>query len=90
MKSAYELAMERFGATSAKALTEEQKAALAEIDRKFQGRLAQLDIMRDQQLVPARAQRDAAAIDRINEEWRRDRQSLEAQREAEKDQVRQG
>ena len=58
MKSAYELAMERFGGES-KELTEEQKVSIAEIDSKMKAKVAELEIMFDQQLAtetdPAKA-----------------------------------
>ncbi len=58
MKSAYELAMERLGGESQK-LTEEQKQAIAETDAKMKARIAETEIMFDQQLAaesdPAKA-----------------------------------
>ena len=58
MKSAYELAMERLGGESQK-LTEEQKQAIAEIDAKMKAKIAETEIMFDQQLAaesdPAKA-----------------------------------
>lgn len=91
MKSAYELAMERFNdPQDDKPLTEAQRTALAEIDRKFQARLAELDIIREKKLAQARAQRDMASIQEVDENWRRDRRRLEDEREAEKEAVRKG
>jgi hypothetical protein len=58
MKSAYELAMDRLGGES-KELTDEQKAVIADIDIKMKSRIAEAQIMFDQQLVeepdPAKA-----------------------------------
>lgn len=58
MKSAYELAMERAGGASKK-LTDEQKQALAEIDSRMNAKVAETEIMFDQQLAteadPAKA-----------------------------------
>ncbi|MDF7826066.1 hypothetical protein P4B35_18695 [Pontiellaceae bacterium B12227] len=58
MKSAYELAMERSSGPSIK-LTDEQKAALADIDSKMKAKVAETEIMFDQQLAteadPAKA-----------------------------------
>jgi hypothetical protein len=58
MKSAYELAMERLGGESQK-LTEEQKQAIAEIDSRTKAKVAETEIMFDQQLAtesdPAKA-----------------------------------
>ncbi|MDP0501659.1 MAG: hypothetical protein Q7P63_16320 [Verrucomicrobiota bacterium JB022] len=83
--------MERFRDPSdgqEKPLTEAQKTAIAEVDRKIQARLAELDIMRQKKLANARAQRDIASIQETDEHWRRDRKALEAEREAEKDRIR--
>jgi len=58
MKSAYELAMERMGG-EAHELTDQQKADIAEIDSKMKAKVAETEIMFDQQLAseidPAKA-----------------------------------
>ena len=58
IKSAYELAMERLGGESNR-LAEEQKKAIAEIDVRTKARIAETEIMFDQQLAgeadPAKA-----------------------------------
>ena len=58
MKSAYELAMERAGGESNN-LSDEQKSALADIDSKMKAKLAETEIMFDQQIAtetdPAKA-----------------------------------
>jgi hypothetical protein len=58
MKSAYELAMERLGGESQE-LTDEQKILIADIDIKMKSRIAEAQIMFDQQLAteadPAKA-----------------------------------
>ncbi len=58
MKSAYELAMDRLGG-EANELTDEQKTAIAEIDAKMKAKVAETEIMFDQQLAaesdPAKA-----------------------------------
>ncbi len=58
MKSAYELAMERMGGES-QMLSEEQKQAIAKIDSKMKAKVAETEIMFDQQLAaesdPAKA-----------------------------------
>ena len=58
MKSAYELAMERLGGKPEK-LTEGQKQALAEIESKAKAKIAETEILFDQQLTkesdPAKA-----------------------------------
>ncbi|WP_136063019.1 hypothetical protein [Pontiella sulfatireligans] len=58
MKNAYELAMERLGGESAE-LSDGQKKALAEINSKMKAKVAETEIMFDQQLAnetdPAKA-----------------------------------
>jgi hypothetical protein len=58
MKSAYEVAMERFGGETQK-LSEEQKTAIADIDSRMKAKVAEIEIMFDQQLAteadPAKA-----------------------------------
>lgn len=41
MKSSYELAMERFGGGEDKPLSDEQKEKIAEIDSKYQAKIAE-------------------------------------------------
>jgi len=50
MKSAYELAMERMGGES-RELTEGQKSAISEIDSQMRAKVAETEIMFDQQLA---------------------------------------
>lgn len=58
MKSAYELAMERSSGPAMK-LTDEQKSAIADVDSKMKAKVAETEIMFDQQLAsetdPAKA-----------------------------------
>jgi len=83
MKSAYELAMERLGGKS-KELTAEQKAAIAEINAKMKARVAEAEIMFDQQLAaetdPAKAafiqQTRQQQIARITEEADAEKQKI--------------
>lgn len=50
MKSALELAMERFGSGTVRELTAEQKEQLAEIDRKFDAKIAEAKIRTEPRL----------------------------------------
>ena len=84
MKSAYELAMERFGGEE-KSLTDEQKAAIAEVDAKMKAKIAEIEIMAEQQLAtemdPAKAaMAQQARIEQITK--------IKAEAEAEKEQIR--
>ncbi len=93
MKSAYELAMERLSKSdprSTPALTAAQRAALAEIDRVFTGRIAEREIFLRQRLEQALGGKDADEVDKIRKQIVGERARLEEEREAEKDRVRGG
>ncbi len=92
MKSAYELAMERLAKSdpsAARPLTPEQKARLAEIDRVYQGKLAEREIFLQQQLDRALADQKLEEVDKIKQQLANERARLDEEREAEKDRVRQ-
>lgn len=92
MKSAYELAMERLakseGAT--RSLTAEQKQRLAEIDRVYQGKLAEREIFLKQQLDAALAKQEFDEADKVRQQIAREKARLEEEREDEKERVRRG
>jgi len=90
MKSAYELAMERLAkADPATApLSAEQKARLAEVDRVYQGKLAEREIFLKQQLGDALAARKLDEADKIRQQMASERARLEEEREDEKERVR--
>lgn len=93
LKSAYELAMERFKKKDAEAgvvqkpLTEEQKAAIAEIRNRFQAKIAELEILHRGKVA---AIADPMARDLAEDEYRRDRERLNADRDAKIDAIRRG
>ncbi len=92
MKSAYELAMERLAkADPASApLSAEKKARLAEIDRVYQGKLAEREIFLKQQLGTALAARKLDEADKIRQQISGEKARLEGEREDEKERVRRG
>ena len=67
MKNAYELAMERLGGES-KELTEEQKSAITEIDSKMKAKVAETEILFDQQLAAESDPAKAAFIQQTRQE----------------------
>ena len=92
MKSAYELAMERLhkeDPDNTVALSDEQKAALAEIDGKYQAKIAEREIFLNRQLMEARRNRDAAAHEQLEKQLRNERLRLREEQEAAKEKVRQ-
>jgi hypothetical protein len=93
MKSAYELAMERLSKSdpqSAKALTPEKRAKLADVDRVFLGKIAERDIFLKQRLEQALSGRNAEEVEKIRKEIASEKGRLEEERESEKDRIRGG
>jgi hypothetical protein len=91
MKSAYELAMERLSKSdpgSSRPVTADQRKRLAEIDRVYQGKLAEREIFLKQQLEQALSGRNADEVDKIRKQISSEKARLEEDREAEKDRVR--
>lgn len=90
MKSAYELAMERLAKAdpASKPLSAGQKARLAEIDRLYQGRIAEREIFLKQQLDAALSGQQFDEADQIRKQIASEKARLEEEREAEKERVR--
>lgn len=90
MKSAYELAMERLAKSdpASQPLNAEQKARLAEIDRVYQGKIAERDIFLKQQLNKALAEQKFDEADQIRKQAAGEKARLEEEREEEKERVR--
>jgi hypothetical protein len=92
-KSAYELAMERLRAKDKaagieeKAVSEEQKGAIAEIRRVYEARLAEREILHRSNLRKAA---DPAADEVLEEEYRRDRERLVSERDRKIEKAREG
>ena len=90
-RSAYELAMERLQQKDAEAgierrpVTETQKAAIAEIRSYYESKLAELDILHHGKL---RTLVDPAERAAREDEYRRDRERLAAERDAKIERVR--
>ncbi len=92
MKSAYELAMERLAKSDPTTgrVTAAQKTRLAEIDRVFQGKIAEREIFLRQQLAAALTARNLDEADKIRKQIAGEKARLEEEREDEKERVRQG
>ena len=92
MKSAYELAMERLAKSegASRQLTAAQKQRLAEIDRVYQGKLAEREIFLKQQLDTALAKQEFDEADKVRQQIAREKSRLEEEREDEKERVRRG
>ena len=92
-KSAWELALERLKkkdreeGVEERALTEEQRARIAELRRVYEARLAEREILHQSS---RRKARDLEELDRLEEEYRRDRERIAAERDRKIDEVRAG
>lgn len=93
-KSAFELAMERLrrkdreeGVEEA-ALTEEQKAAIGEIRKVYEARLAEREILHQSSL--RKAVHDPAAMEALEADYRRDRERIASERDRKVEGVRRG
>jgi hypothetical protein len=84
MKSAYELALERLGG-EANQLTNAQKAAISEIDSKMKAKVAETEIMFDQQLA---SETDPARSGLIQQTKQQTVAKIKANAEEEKEAVR--
>ena len=91
MKSSYELAMERLAKSdpsSVQTLTSEQRAKLADVDRVYQGRIAEREIFLRQRLEQALTGQDADEVEKIRKQIVSEKARLEEDRESEKDKIR--
>ena len=79
--------MESSGKSLAK-LTDAQKAALAEVDRKTKAKQAELEIMGNDRLTKAGEDQDK--IDPIKAEQRKEMEKIKARAEQEKERIRKG
>ena len=91
MKSSYELAMERLAKSDPGAnrpLTAAQKSRLAEIDRLYQGKIAEREIFLKQQLDGALGAEKFDDADKIRKQISNEKARLEEEREEEKERGR--
>ena len=92
-RSAFEIAMDRLRQKDAqdgveqRPRTEEQKAAIAEVRSVYEAKLAQTEVMHRSALAGIR---EPAARATLDEEYQRDRQRLQAERDTKIDRIRSG
>lgn len=90
MKSAYELAMERLNKTSPVAkLTDKQKKELAELDSKYQAKIAEREIALRDEVTKASGKGDWETVEKLEKQLVAERKKLQAELEEKKEQVRQ-
>lgn len=89
MKSAYELAMERLQKTSPSlSLTDEQKKELAEIDSKYQAKIAEKELFLKDQIRKAQTEGKADDMDSLQKQLVSDVRRLQEECEAKKEKAR--
>jgi hypothetical protein len=93
LKSAYELAMDRFKKKDAEAgvvqqpLTDEQKAHIAELRSRYQAKIAELEILHRGQMA---GMMEPAERDSAEAQYRSERGRLERERDSKIQQAREG
>jgi hypothetical protein len=87
MKSAYELAMGRLEqSTPSRVLTEEQKAAIREIDSEYDAKIAERKIFLESEI--AKSSGDPVATDSLRKQLAAELASIEEKREKRKEGIR--
>lgn len=92
-KSAYEIAMERLrqkdkdAGVEEREVTEAQKAAIGELRKVYEAKLAEREILHRSKLQKAA---DPAALEILEEEYRRDRERLTSERDRKIEEARRG
>ena len=89
MKSAYELAMERLEKESpTQALSDEQKAKLAEISKVYEAKIADREVFLNGEIAKAEAAGEFEAIEQLNKQLASERKVLEDELEQKKNDLR--
>jgi hypothetical protein len=89
MKSAYELAMERLNKSSPTLkLTEKQKKEIAELDSKYQAKIAEREIGLKDEIVKASNQGDWETMEKLEKQLVHERKKLQSELEEKKEKVR--
>ena len=94
-KSAFDLAMERLRkkdaeeGVTARPMTDEQKAALAEVRSVYEAKLAEQEILQ-QASMNSRLAADPAELEEIGRQFRRERERLTSERDARLEKIRRG
>jgi hypothetical protein len=89
MKSAYELAMERLQKTSPSlSLTEEQKKELAELDSKYQAKIAENELFLKDQIRKAQTEGKVDDIDSLQKQLASEVRRFQEECEAAKEKLR--
>jgi hypothetical protein len=91
MKSAYELAMERLQkASPSLSFTDEQKKELAEVDSKYQAKIAEKELFLKDQIRKAQTEGKVDGIDSLQKQLVSEVRRLQEECEAKKEKLRAG
>ncbi len=91
MKSAYELAMERLQKQSPSApLTDAQKAEIAEIDSLYRAKIAERELLLQDQIRRERAAGKESEVESLLQQLASETRRLQEEAEAKKQRVREG
>jgi hypothetical protein len=91
LKSSYELAMERLRKKDAeagleeRAITDQQKIAIAEVRNFYEAKLAEIEVLHQSKL---RTTFDPTEHDTLAQEYRRERERLQSERDAKVERIR--
>jgi hypothetical protein len=90
LKSAFDLAMERMAqrGEGLAALSDAQKQAMAEVGRRTQAKIAEVEILFDRTLAAAREAKDEEKVRKAEEERAGEIRKLRAREEEEKERIR--
>jgi len=90
LKSAWELAAARTGGQSVSKLTGEQKTRLAELDRVYTAKIAEVELDLQPKIAAANAKNDVENAGKLSENLRAAVAKLRGKLEAEKEAIRRG
>ena len=91
MKSAYDLAMERLEKQSPSVkLTEEQRSQLAEIDSLYKSRIAEKELLLNDQIRPEKVAGKASEVESLQKQLTSEIRRLSEECESKKERIRQG
>jgi hypothetical protein len=89
LKSSWELALERTGGKSTTKLTADQKAKLAELDKVYTAKIAQVELDLKPKIAAAHQQPEPEAAQQLEETLRTEVAKLRAKLEEKKEAIRQ-
>ena len=88
MKSAYEKALERFGQLKIEKLTNEQKQQLAELDALYKSKLAERELMLENEKNKAIEAGDFEKYQQVETQLRSERKKIKDELEIKKEEIR--